>query len=109
LLRESDKKQLRKLNALEEKRVPHVWAHPMPFIETTPALESFLTKSNVDLNLPVGMVAPPYHASALGNGALAERWRAPIVVGTGPNLAMEQHTRPGGAIPCIVVATRKSS
>lgn len=43
-------------------------------IEATPALETLLTKSDVDLSLPMSMVAPPYRAQYLRFGETAMRY-----------------------------------
>jgi len=43
-------------------------------IETTPALETLLTNSDVDLNLPMSMVALPYRAQYLRFGEVAMRY-----------------------------------
>jgi hypothetical protein len=40
-------------------------------IEVTPALETLLANSDVDLDLPMNMVVPPYCAQYLRFGALA--------------------------------------
>lgn len=45
--------------------------HQGTVIEATPALESLLTNSDVDLDLPMSMVAPPYAAQYLRFGDLA--------------------------------------
>jgi hypothetical protein len=45
--------------------------HQGTVIEATPALESLLTNSDVDLNLPMSMVAPPYAAQYVRFGDLA--------------------------------------
>jgi hypothetical protein len=42
-------------------------------IEATPALETLLLNSDMDLNLPMKMVAPPYHAQYLRFGPEAAR------------------------------------
>lgn len=42
-------------------------------IEATPALETLLANSDVDLNLPMSMVAPPYRAQYLRFGDVAMR------------------------------------
>lgn len=43
-------------------------------IEATPALETLLTNSDVDLSLPMSMVAPPYRAQYLRFGETAMRY-----------------------------------
>jgi hypothetical protein len=43
-------------------------------IETTAALETLLTNSDVDLSLPMSMVAPPYRAQYLRFGEVAMRY-----------------------------------
>lgn len=43
-------------------------------IEATPALETLLTHSDVDLSLPMSMVAPPYRAQYLRFGETAMRY-----------------------------------
>ncbi|WP_313706538.1 hypothetical protein [Massilia sp.] len=43
-------------------------------IEATPALETLLTNSDVDLSLPMSMVAPPYRAQYLHFGDVAMRY-----------------------------------
>lgn len=43
-------------------------------IEATPALETLLTNSDVDLDLPMSMVAPPYPAQYLSFGAPAMQY-----------------------------------
>jgi hypothetical protein len=43
-------------------------------IETTAALEALLTNSDVDLSLPMSMVAPPYRAQYLRFGDVAMRY-----------------------------------
>jgi hypothetical protein len=43
-------------------------------IEATPALETLLLNSDIDLNLPMKMVAPPYHAQYLRFGPEAVRY-----------------------------------
>lgn len=43
-------------------------------IEATPALETLLTHSDVDLSLPMSMVAPPYRAQYLRFGDTAMRY-----------------------------------
>lgn len=45
--------------------------HKGTVIEATPALESLLANSDVDLSLPMSMVAPPYAAQYLHFGELA--------------------------------------
>lgn len=47
--------------------------HKGTVIEATPALESLLANSDVDLSLPMSMVAPPYAAQYLHFGELAMR------------------------------------
>lgn len=42
-------------------------------IETTPALETLLANSEIDLDLPMNMVAPPYSAQYLHFGETAAR------------------------------------
>ena len=42
-------------------------------IETTAALETLLTNSDVDLGLPMSMVVPPYQAQYLRFGEVATR------------------------------------
>jgi len=46
-------------------------------IEATPALESLLVNSDVDLTMPMSMVAPPYAAQYLHFGELAMRHLTP--------------------------------
>ena len=43
-------------------------------IETTPALETLLTNSDVDLSLPMSLVAPPYRAQYLRFGQAAMQY-----------------------------------
>jgi hypothetical protein len=51
--------------------------HKGTVIEATPALESLLVNSDVDLGLPMSMVAPPYAAQYLHFGELAMRHLTP--------------------------------
>ena len=43
-------------------------------IEATPALETLLTNSDVDLGIPMSIVAPPYQAQYLRFGEVAKRY-----------------------------------
>lgn len=43
-------------------------------IEATPALETLLTNSDVDLSIPMSIVAPPYQAQYLRFGEVAKRY-----------------------------------
>lgn len=43
-------------------------------IEATPALETLLSNSDVDLSLPMSMVAPPYRAQYLHFGEMAKQY-----------------------------------
>lgn len=45
-----------------------------PVIEATPALETLLTNSDVDLSLPMSIVAPPYPAQYLRFGEVAQHY-----------------------------------
>lgn len=51
--------------------------HKGTVIEATPALESLLANSDVDLGLPMSMVAPPFAAQYLHFGELAMRHLTP--------------------------------
>jgi hypothetical protein len=51
--------------------------HKGTVIEATPALESLLANSDVDLTMPMSMVAPPYAAQYLHFGELAMRHLTP--------------------------------
>jgi hypothetical protein len=53
-------------------------------IEATPALETLLTNSDVDLSLPMSLVAPPYPAQYLRFGEVAA---APKSYRTGSTVA----------------------
>jgi hypothetical protein len=71
-------------------------------IEATPALETLLANSDVDLSLPMSMVAPPYRAQYLRFGEVAMRYlnvpdpQSPDHVFDGVFCFLTRHASSGG-------------
>ncbi|MEW6760691.1 MAG: hypothetical protein AB1437_07685 [Pseudomonadota bacterium] len=70
-------------------------------IEATPALETLLANSDVDLSLPMSMVAPPYRAQYLRFGEVASQYlkvpdpQSPDHCFDGVFCFLTRHTTPG--------------